>query len=162
MRLLRLVQPRQRGGVAVPLRLLAQCRELGAHRGKRILCRRCCGSQPFDPRVQLAFELHPQTLFILLALEAGLNRLARDFAAREACRVAAHVQRLPAAVEFYHRSEYRPGLCRQCFELRDDELGFGVLFAAVPDRLDSLPGEPGHAVVLVLCRVGELAQPIGR
>ena len=159
---LRLSQPRQRAVVAVALRLLAQCGEPGAHRRKRILCRRRRGSQPFDPRVQLALELHPQALFILLALEARLNRLARAFAAREARRVAVQVQRLPAAVEFYHRGEYRPGLGRQRFELRDDELGFGVLFAAVLDRLDALPREPGHAVVLVLGRVGELAQPVGR
>jgi len=105
--------------------------------------------------------LHSRPLLVLLALEPSLNGLARNLAALEARSLAAQVQCLPAAVELDHGSEYRTGLGRQRFQLRDDGIGFGVLLLALPDRVEPLPREPGDAVVLVLCRIGEPAQSVG-
>jgi hypothetical protein len=41
-------------------------------------------------------------------------------------------------------------------------IGFGSLPRALRDRREALPGEPGHAAVLVLRRAGELAQAFRR
>ena len=158
--LFRLIEPGERRIVAAPLRLFAQRGEFGAQTGERIRPRRAAPAR--YPFAQPALELRPRPLLVLLAIEARLDGLAGGIAAREAGSVAAHVQRLPAAIEFDHRGEYRAGLDRQRFQLRDDGVRFACLPQALLDRIDPLPGEPGHAVILVLCRVGEFAQTVRR
>ena len=98
----------------------------------------------------------------MLAIEARLQRLAGGVAAREARRVVAELQRLPAAIELDHRGEDRAGPGRQRLQLRQDRVRFGASALAVRDRVDPLPREPRHAAILVLGGVGELAQSLGR
>ena len=98
----------------------------------------------------------------MLALEPGLDGLSCKLAALEACALPGEVQRLPTAIELDHRAEYRAGLGGERFQLRDDGVGFAVPLLALFARIEPLPRKPGHAVVLVLCRVGEFAQALAR
>ncbi len=111
---------------------------------------------------QPAFESRSGPLLVVLAIETRLQDVADRIAARETPGFAAHVQRLPAAIEFDHGGEYRAGIVREQLQIFQNRVGFGDLARVVVQRVDPLPRQPRDAPVLVLCRVGELAQSFRR
>ena len=156
---LRAVQPGWGGLVRARLRLLPQRLQLGAQvlQGFRPVG----GGQGRDPFAHAALEPRPRGLLGLLAVEARLQRAARGIAALQACRVVAHVQHLPAAVQVHDRREDRARRAGQRLELREDRVGLGLLPLAVLHRLEPLLRQPRHAAVLVLRLVEERLEALG-
>ncbi|MGA8053685.1 MAG: hypothetical protein WCA12_07450 [Burkholderiales bacterium] len=112
--------------------------------------------------MQPALEKCPRPLLVMLAIEARLNGLAGRFPACESGGIAVQLERVPTAIEFDHLREYRAGLDRQRLHLRQNRVRFDRLSLAILQSIDPMPGETGHAAILVLCRVGESAQPLRR
>ena len=141
-------------------RLVAQRGELAAQQGERLRGGRWFS--PARPFAQPAFEPRPHPLFVVLAIEARLQRLARRIRPRDARGVVAEVERLPAAVELDRRREDRRGRGRQRFQLQEQRVGLRRPAGTIGDRVDPLAREPGHAVVPVPRAVGEPAQAVRR
>ena len=154
------LQLRMRRDIFVSRRLFAQRAKFGAQTVQRFRRRR--GLVHPAPLSQPSLESRPLPLLLVLAIEARLQALAGRVRACKAGSVVTDLQRLPAAIELDHGADNRARRGRQHFQLHQDRVRFGLPACTIHDRLEPLPREPSHAVILVLGGVGERAQALRR
>ncbi len=156
-----LVQPRAHGVVRGFARLLAQRGELGRQRGERL---RRCGR--FRQRRQFGAACArsaPAT-----AAPRARDRSAPAGPARAASQRATRAVSSPMSSACQRRLSsitavrIGPGLVASASSCSRTASAVGGLALAIGDRVDALPREAGHAVILVPGGVGEPAQPVGR
>src|SRR6185436_19091129 len=111
-----------------------------------------------QPFAQAALELRPRALLVLLAIETGLHRLSGCRPAGAARIVGARIETLPTPVNVDHRADDGSGLRRQRLQLDENRVGGFRVARTLGHRIEALPCETRDAAVLVLRRVGDLAE----
>ena len=108
--------------------------------------------------MQSAFELRAPALLVLLAGKARLHRFTGCLIARDACRIAAHIERMPAAVELDYRAHYGTAARGEIGQLGKYRVGFAGLRSAARHRIEPLLRDARDAAILAFRRIREFAQ----